>query len=181
TAVEVMRYRLPFMVEDLPNKQWFNWAPPPPGKETAGTAVSLNQFGKGQALYAGVPIFWAMKDRPFWIRRWIPDVMKQLVPKPIAEFQFEPYSEFVHGTFFYDSGKRFVLAQVLNTLEQATQGELPGAPKVNIVINLSKLKVTGASVVYPKTEELHITYQAGMLYVPLPKVERYMALYLKMA
>ena len=181
TANEVMRYRLPFMVEDLPHMKWFNWAPPPPGRESSGAAVTLNQFGKGQALYAGVPIFWAMKDRPFWIRRWVPDVMKQLVPKPIAEFQFEPFSEFIHGTFFYDSSKRFVLAQVLNTLEQATQGELPGAPKVNIVIDPSKLKVTGAMVVYPKTEELHVTDRAGTLRVTLPKLERYMALYLKLA
>ena len=31
TAEEVMRYRLPFMVEDLPHNKWFNWGPPPPG------------------------------------------------------------------------------------------------------------------------------------------------------
>ena len=153
------------MVEDLPHMKWFNWAPPPPGRESAGAALTLKQFGKGQALYAGAPIFWAMNNRPFWIRCRVPDVMKQLVPKPIAEIQFEPFSELVHGTFFYESSKRFVLAQVLNTLEQATPGELSGAPKVNIVIDPSKLKVAGAMVVYPKTEEIPVTGRSGMLHV----------------
>ncbi len=60
TAEEVMRYRLPFMVEDIPHNHWFNWGPPPPGTESAGTAVAYNRFGKGQSLYIGVPIFWAV-------------------------------------------------------------------------------------------------------------------------
>ena len=82
TADEVMRYRLPFMVEDVAHIHWFNWGPPPPGTETAGTAVALNRFGKGQALYLGVPIFWAMNSRLHWIRTWIPEFMRQLVPNP---------------------------------------------------------------------------------------------------
>jgi hypothetical protein len=122
-----------------------------------------------------------MKDRPFWIRRWIPDLVKQLVPNPIAEFQFEPFSEYAHGTFFYDRTKRFVLVQVLNTVEQATEGELPGAPKVNLVIDPNRMKVTGARVVYPMTQELHVASRAGKLDIALPKLERYMAVYLKLA
>ncbi|MGH9345081.1 MAG: beta-galactosidase trimerization domain-containing protein, partial [Terriglobia bacterium] len=61
TAEEVMSYRLPFMVQNLKKNEWFNWGPPPPGSETAGTAVAYNKFGKGQSLYIGVPIFWAMQ------------------------------------------------------------------------------------------------------------------------
>ena len=57
TAEEVMRYRLPFMVQDLAHNRWFNWGPPPPGTETAGTAVAHNRYGKGQSVYLGVPIF----------------------------------------------------------------------------------------------------------------------------
>ena len=122
-----------------------------------------------------------MKDRPFWIRRWIPDLVKQLAPNPIAEFQFEPFSEYAHGTFFYDHSKRFVLVQVLNTVEQATEGELPGAPKVNLVIDSNRLKVTGARAVYPMSEELHVSSRAGKLHIALPRLERYMAVYLKLA
>ena len=35
-AQELLRYRLPLMVEDLPNYKWFNWGPPPPGRESGG-------------------------------------------------------------------------------------------------------------------------------------------------
>src|ERR1017187_4369089 len=122
TAVEVMRYRLPFMVEDMPHNQWYNWGPPPPGGEIGGTAVSYNKFGKGQAIYIGAPIFWAMKDRLFWIREWVPELLRQLVQDPVVELRSEPSSRYVHGTFFYDRTKQFVLVQVLHTVELATQG-----------------------------------------------------------
>ena len=39
-----------------------------PGAETAGTAVAFNRFGKGQSLYIGAPIFWAMEWRAEWIQ-----------------------------------------------------------------------------------------------------------------
>ncbi len=181
TADEVMRYRLPFMVEDLPHNKWFNWGPPPPGSELGGTAVAYNQFGKGQALYIGVPIFRAMEGRPFWVRQWIPALMRQLVAEPIAELTLEPSSEYVHGTFFYDSKKQFILVQVLNAVALVTQGESWPPPKATIVINPKKLKVAGARVVWPQTEDLRVEHAAGRTRIALPKVERYTALYLKIA
>jgi hypothetical protein len=60
TAQEVLRHRLPFMVECIRSNKWFNWVSPAPGTETAGTVVAYNLFGQGEALYVGVPIFWAM-------------------------------------------------------------------------------------------------------------------------
>jgi hypothetical protein len=53
TAQEVMRYLLPYMVQDLKHYRWYNWSSPPPGPETAGPAVTYNEFGKGQALFMG--------------------------------------------------------------------------------------------------------------------------------
>jgi hypothetical protein len=76
TAEGVMRYRLPFMVEDITHHRWFNWGPPPPGTGTARTAVAYNRYGKGQCVYIGDPIFWAMQWRRFWIRKWIPELMR---------------------------------------------------------------------------------------------------------
>ena len=181
TATEVMRYRLPFMVEDLPHNKWFNWGPPPPGSETAGSAVTYNRFGKGQAVYIGVPLFRAMEGRPFWIRQWIPELVRQLVPDPIAELRPEPFSEYVHGTFFYDPSKRFILVQVLNTVELVTQGEFRPAPRVEIRINPTKLKVTGARVVWPKEQDLAVGTQDGKTQILLPHPARYTALYLKLA
>ena len=67
TATAVMRYRLPWMVEDLAKNKWYNWGPPPPGKETGGPAVTLHRFGKGQALYLAFPALspvWGEASRP---------------------------------------------------------------------------------------------------------------------
>lgn len=184
-AEEVMRYRLPFMVEDVADNQWFNWGPPPPGSQTAGTAVVFNKFGKGQSLYFGVPIFRAMRARPFWIREWIPALMRQLGPNPIAELRSVPFSEYVHGTFFYDASKRFILVQVLNTIELATRGELRPAPRVIISIDPRRLKVIGARAVWPAEKELPVGLERGnggmKNEVVLENPARYTALYLRLA
>jgi hypothetical protein len=181
TAQEVMRYRLPFMVEDIAAHQWYNWGSPPPGAETAGSAVTLNKFGKGQASYIGVPVFWAMKDRPHWIRQWIPTLLRQLVPDPVLELGSEPSSEYVHGTFFFDRSRRFVLVQVLNTIEILTQGELREPPELSLAINASKLKISGARMVWPKTADLPLATREGKTHIDLPRLDRYMAVYLRLA
>lgn len=181
TAQEVMRYRLPFMVQNMKKNEWFNWGPPPPGAESAGTAVAYNKFGKGQSLYLGVPIFWAVQYRLYWIQDWIPWVMRQLAPEAIAELRPEPFSEYVHGTFFYDASKRFILVQVLNTVELATRGELRPAPKVVLRLNPEKMKVTGARVVWPEERDLSVTTEGGLTQIILTNPGRYTALFLKLA
>jgi hypothetical protein len=179
TSEEVMHYRLPFMVEDLPHHQWFNWGPPPPGSETAGPAVTYNRFGKGQAVYIGVPLFRAMDGRPVWIQRWVPELMRQLVPRPIAELRPEPFSEYVHGTFFWDAGKKFILVQALNTLELVTGGEFRPAGKIVIRTDPARLKVVGARIVWPKEQELEVLTKGGFRHVEVAAPGRYTALYLK--
>jgi hypothetical protein len=181
TAQEVMRYRLPFMVEDIPHNHWFNWGPPPPGTETAGTAVAYNRFGKGQSLYIGVPIFWAMQTKLQWIRHWIPELMRLLVKDPIAELRPDPLTEYVHGTFFYDKTREHVLVQVLNTVETAMNGEYRGIPRVNIGVDGKRLKVTGAMTVWPKEEDLEVRAHGGRSEVVLQNPLRYTALFLKLA
>jgi len=181
TAEEVMRFRLPFMVEDVPHNHWFNWGPPPPGTETAGTAVAYNRFGKGQSLYIGVPLFRAMQTKLRWISQWIPDFMRQLVKEPLAEIRPEPFTEYVHGTFFYDKSREHVLVQVLNTVETAMNGEYRGIPRVNISVDGKRLKVTAARTVWPKEEDLQVHEQAGRIEVVLQNPSRYTALFLKLA
>ncbi len=140
TAEEVMLFRLPVMVEDLPKDKWFNWGAPPPGTETAGSGVVYNKFGQGRALYIGAPIFraihaatgWGITDRPFWIREWIPALMQQLDPNPIAELTPVPFTEYVHGTFFYDKNKRSILVQILNAVELAAKGKYSGSSGVEL-------------------------------------------------
>jgi len=180
TGEEVMRYRLPFMVEDMEHNHWFNWGSPPPGTETGGTAVAYNRFGKGQSLYLGVPIFWAMQWRPFWIRAWVPELMRQLVKEPIAELRPEPFTEYLHGTFFYDESGEYVLVQFLNAVEAAMEGEYRGIPRVRIGVDGKRLKVTGARMVWPKDEDLEIHSRGGRTEVVLQNPPRYGALFLKL-
>jgi hypothetical protein len=180
TAQHVMRYRLPLLAEDVAHDQWVGWGAPPPGPQTAGTAVAFNKFGKGQSLYLGVPIFWAMHWRAFWIQNWIPGLIRQLVPNPLAELRTEPFSEYVHGTLFHDAGKQMILVQLLDTTQLATKGELRPTPEIEISIDPRRLKVTAAQVVWPKTKALQITEHHGKTRILLEKPDRYTALYLKL-
>ncbi len=180
TAEEVMRYRLPFMVQDLSHDKWFNWGPPPPGAQTGGTAVAYNKFGRGQSLFIGVPIFWAMQWRPFWVRNWIPALIRELAPNPIAELSTEPASEYLHGSFFHDRQRQVILVQLLNTIELATKGELRPAPKVDIRVDRNKLKVAGARAVWPVDKDLAVRQDDRYTHIAVADLERYMAIHLKL-
>jgi Hypothetical glycosyl hydrolase 6/Beta-galactosidase trimerisation domain len=180
TAQEVMRYRLPLLAEDVPHDQWVGWGAPPPGPHTAGTAVAFNKFGKGQSLYLGVPIFWAVQGRASWIQNWIPGLIRHLVPNPLAEIRTDPFSEYVHGTFFHDAGKRLVLVQLLDTVQLATKGELRATPEIELAVDPRRLRVTAAQMVWPKTKDLQITRREGKTRIRLENPDRYTALYLKL-
>ncbi len=184
TAVQVMEYILPFMVIHPEEHLFYSEGPPPPGKESGGSAVTYNKFGKGQAVYIGLPIFRnvsmrlevpeMIQDRLIWVRKWIPDVLRQLVPRPVAELSTEPHSEYVHGSFFWEKGKQSILVQVVNTVEIATNGELLGAPGVAAWINPDKIKVKTARVLFPAEKDLAVASANGRTHIPLPKLERYM-------
>ncbi|MBI3666960.1 MAG: hypothetical protein HY236_12205 [Acidobacteria bacterium] len=180
-AQAVMRYRLPFMVEDLENHKWFNWGPPPPGKERGGTAVVYNKFGNGQCVYLGVPIFQEVNRRLFWMRQWIPELLRQLVPDPVAELHFRSLPEYLHGTFFWDKSRRFVLVQILNAVELATDGQFAAVPEAEIRVNSRKLHVKAARVVWPTERDLEVSTASGITRILVPAPARYTALYLKLA
>jgi hypothetical protein len=180
TAEEVMRFRLPLLAEDPAHDKWVGWGPPPPGPQTAGTAVAFNKFGRGQSLYLGVPIFWAMQWRAFWIQQWIPELIRKLVPDPLAELHANPSSEYVHGTFFHDPERNMILVQLLDTIQFATKGELRPTPDVEISIDTPRLKITAAQVLWPKTRNLPVMRRNGRTRILLEKPDRYTALYLKL-
>jgi hypothetical protein len=178
---EVLRYRLPFMIEDLPNHHWFNWGPPPPGQESGGPAAVFNNFGKGQSLYVGVNLFQAMSSKLFWIRNWVPEVMRSMVPQPVAELRSEVFPEYVHGTFFWEKDRRSLLVQVLNAIELATQGEFREVPAVEIRVNSARVKIKSAEVLWPAARDLPVRNAQGNANITLPSPARYTALRLQLA
>ncbi len=185
-AEEVMEYNLPFMVEHPEDRLWYSEGPPPPGNESGGTGVAYHKFGKGHAVYIGVPVFRnipmrlqvseMIQDRLIWARKWIPDLLRQLRPRPIAELRTEPQSEYVHGSFFWEKGKRAILVQVVNAVELATNGELLGSPGVTVWVNPERIKVKTAQVLFPAEKALEVGSKEGGTHIVLPKLERYMML-----
>lgn len=178
---EVLRYRLPFMIEDLPNHHWFNWGPPPPGQESGGRAAVFNNFGKGQSLYVGVNLFQAMSSKLFWIRNWVPEVMRLMLPQPLAELRSEVFPEYVHGTFFWEKDRRSLLVQVLNAIELATQGEFREVPAVEIRVNSARVNIKSAEVLWPAAQQLPIRNAQGNANITLPSPARYTTLRLQLA
>jgi hypothetical protein len=184
-----MHYRLPVMVEDLSKNEWFNWGPPPPASGNAGAAVAYHKFRKGQSLYIGVPIFRAVNTKIdfaamtnlFWIQKWISTVIRQLVPNPAAEIVVTPHTDYFHGSFFFDQSRKFILLQVLNTVELLSKGEFQMPVGAEARIDSKRLRVTGARMVWPETRDLSVRTEAGRTIVSLPEVKRYAAVYLRLA
>ena len=178
---EVLRYRLPLMIEDLDNHKWFNWGPPPPGQEMGGPAAVFNKFGQGQSLYVGVSLFQAVSRKLFWIRSWVPEVMRSMVPQPVAELRSQVFPEYVHGTFFWEKDRRSVLVQVLNAIELSTQGEFREVPAVEIKVNSAKVNIKSAKILWPAEQELPIRSRQGNVEITLTSPPRYTALRLQLA
>jgi hypothetical protein len=177
---EMMRYRLPLMVEDVPHNHWFNWGPPPPGSEDGGTAAVYNRFGRGQSVYIGAPVFRGVtSDKLFWSRKWIPELVRRLAPNPVVELHFPALPEYLHGTFFFDKSRRFVLVQILNAVEMATNGQFVDVEWAEVHFHPGKLKVKGARVVWPEEKDLEIGTAEGRNRVRVPNPGRYTAVYLK--
>ena len=180
-AHELLRYRLPAFVEDVPNHKWFNWISPPPG-ESGGVAAVHNRFGKGQSVYIGVPVFQSVtNDKMYWSRRWLSELVRQLVPNPVVELRLSTLPEYVHGTFFHDRSRGFVLVQILNAIELATGGQFADIESLEIRSDPARLNVTGARRVWPNERDLEVRHIDGGIRIVVPKPGRYSAMYLKLA
>jgi hypothetical protein len=121
-----------------------------------------------------------VQGRASWIQNWIPGLIRQLVPNPLAEIRTDPFSEYVHGTFFGDAGKQLVLVQLLDTIQLATKGELRPTPEIELSLDPRRLRVTAAQMVWPTTKDLQVTRRDGKTRIRLEKPDRYTALYLKL-
>ncbi len=188
-AEEVLQHRLPTMVEDMDRGEWFYWGPAPPSNVSAGPGACFHRFGKGQAFYAGVPLFLGMSARPpfgggyerlFWIREWVRELARRLVPSPVIEMSSEPFTEHFHGSFFHDRTRKSVLVQALNTTDLLGRGKLGGPIQARIRLDRAGLPVRKASVIWPKAAELKVRREGALAVVDLPPLERYIAIRLSL-
>ncbi|MCL5670964.1 MAG: hypothetical protein M1423_06680, partial [Acidobacteria bacterium] len=88
---------------------------------------------------------------------------------------------YIHGTFFWDKSKRFVLVQILNAIQTATQGERWKAPRVRISTGPQRLHVVGARMVWPTEGDLPVETETGRDQVIVSDPGVYTALYLQVA
>ena len=183
TAKEMLRHRLPMMVQDMAKNKWYNWGPPPAGRETAGPGFTVNHFGRGLAMYFSMPLFRLMHGdlRRRWMRELVPEWIRRFTPPPAIEIGTSPRSDFVHGTFLFNGSRQRIVAQVLNTLPVATDGESRPARGISIRIDPARLKVTAARMVWPEAKDLPLTTDGGRLVINLPELDVYAAICLRLA
>jgi hypothetical protein len=93
--------------------------------------------------------------------------------------QPEPFTEYLHGTFFFDNTGEYVLVQFLNTAEGALEGEYRAVPRVRIDVDGKRLKVTGARLVWPHEQDVPVRSRGGRTEVAIENPPRYGVLYLK--
>jgi hypothetical protein len=115
------------------------------------------------------------------MRELIPEWIRRITPPPVIELFARPRADFVHGTFFFDKSSELILAQVLNTVQVATDGELRPARGMSIRIDSKRLSVTAARMVWPETQDLPITTDGDRLVVNLPELDVYAAVYLRLS
>jgi hypothetical protein len=94
---------------------------------------------------------------------------------------FPSLPEHLHGTFFWDKSKRFILVQILNGVELATEAEFIDVPSAEIRLNPEKLNVRGARIIWPVERSLEVGRDRGRTLISVSKPGRYTALYLRLA
>jgi hypothetical protein len=141
--------------------------------------MAFNRYRKGQSLYLGVPIFWAMQWRAHWIGELVPAMVRRLVPGPVAELRTQPQSEYVHASFFHDRARQMILVQILDAIALVTKGERRPTPAVEIALDPARFKISAAEIVWPQTKTVEVLFQAGRQSIRLENPDRYTALCLR--
>jgi hypothetical protein len=188
-AQAVMQYHVPGLVEDIRGGTWFNWGPAPPVRESAGPGVCYHRYGRGQAVYAGVPLFLGASaraefggagERLFWIRDWLRELVRRLVPEPPAEILPDPFTEYFHGSFFLDPGHSRVLVQALNTVELLGRGRLQAQLRARIRVDTRVIPISGARLVWPRSSAVRVRRAGRFAVIDLPPLDRYAAIHVQL-
>ena len=107
--------------------------------------------------------------------------MRQLAPAPVVELRPSSLPHHVHGTFFWDKSRKYVLGQILNAIETSSEAEFVDIASADIVVNPDRLDVRAAKVVWPVERHLEVERRSGSVLIKVPSPGRYTALYLRLA
>jgi hypothetical protein len=174
TAQSIFDYKLPYLVPDVDKHIFQTWDPAPPGNERLPQAATINQFGKGQALYVGVPLFRCYQVD--WIQEWIRVLVTRLVPRPPVRVEG---SRFLH-TAFYRQGPKRLVVQMVNSTVWTNHGLAAPLRDLQIVGQQKQFAISAARQVWPKQERL--TFSTGPEWrVHIPEVSIYSIVQIELA
>jgi hypothetical protein len=161
-ADSILDYRLPYLVPDLDKHLLHSLNPAPPGNEKVPRAATINHYGKGEAVYVGVPLFRRYIERPQltifepeldWVSEWIRGLITRLVPNPAIRVQG---SKALHATFFRQ-GPRRLLIQLANSLVWTSRDVAAAILNSEIVGRSDRYRARSARLLWPREETLTVT------------------------
>lgn len=153
SAESILDYHLPYLVPDFDKHLFHSWNPAPPGNERLPQAATVNQFGRGKAIYIGVPIFRSYHPERYWVSEWIRGMIARLVPHPPIRVQG---SAAVHAAFFRQEPKKLVV-QIVNSSVWTSHGVAPAIPNLEIVGRSDRFSPRSARLIWPREEALPLT------------------------
>jgi hypothetical protein len=149
-AESILDYRLPYLVPDLDKHLLHSWNPAPPGNEKVTGAATVNHYGKGEAVYIGVPLFRRYDPELYWANEWIRGLITRLVPDPAIRVLG---SNALHAGFFRQGPHR-LLIQMVNSSVWTGHGAAPAIRDLEIVGRADRFRIRSARLLWPREEAL---------------------------
>ena len=166
SATSILDYRPPYLVPDLEKHIFDSWTAAPPGDEHIPQAATLNRYGKGAAVYCGVPLFRRYYGDLYWIADWVQGLITRLVPDPPIQILGAPQ---IRATFSRQGPKR-IIVQLVNTLVWAGKGQSSPILGAEIVGRADRFRPRTAEMLWPEKRSLVIAHGEKWR-VRVPEVE----------
>ena len=177
SARVVARLRYP-ITENTPDR-FFSWRQPPAGRDSGYPAATMNQFGKGKAIYIAAELFSAFFDRNYpWHRHFIRNCLDYALEEKVLEVECPPSVE----VSLRRQGKVTILHLISYHEEKRIGGAEPyggerGFPTVETVPVIENIRarvlLPGVSKAYtlPERQPLGLRREGDYVEVVLPRVQ----------
>jgi hypothetical protein len=152
-AESILDYRPPYLIPDLARHIFHSWTTAPPGEERISQAATVNQCGKGTAVYCGVPLFRRSTSDLYWIADWVRGLITRLVPDPPIQVMGGPG---LHATFSQQGSKRLIV-QLANSLVWTSRGRSSPVRDAEIAGRTDRFRPRMAEVLWPEKRSLIVT------------------------